>query len=110
MKFIVFIWPILFLSACAGRSVKILDTRWVSMKHASPPSKSIKLKEVGKIEETYCQKNWTGGSYGLMDEVVKQAEQKYNLDYIRDASFTKQVGMQCVSVVGQGFRIEERVQ
>lgn len=106
MRVLLFIWPILLLSACAGRSVKVLDTRWVSMKHSSPPGKQTKLKSVGNIEETYCQTSWSGGSFGLMDEVVKQAEKKHNLDYIRDASFSKQVGHQCVSVVGQGFRAE----
>lgn len=104
MKILFLILPLLILAGCANRSVKVLDSRWVSMKHSSPPLKGTPLKAVGGVDETFCMSSWSG-AFGLMDEVVKKAEQKYDIDYIRDASFTKAVGRECVSVVGQGYRV-----
>ncbi len=90
--------------SCGSQSVKVLDAQWVSMKHAQPPENINKLASTGRLNESYCFSSWTG-SFGLMDEVVKQAENKYHLDYIRNASFSKDSGRSCVSVVGEGFRI-----
>ncbi len=107
MKWVALIM-ILSLSACATRSVKVMDASWVSMKHARSPQNIAALKSVGTIEERFCQESWSG-SYGLMDEVVKLAEKKHGIDYIRNASFTKEVGHQCATVVGEGFRIDDKV-
>lgn len=104
MKQVIFVFIVLALSACAGRSVKVLDSKWASMKHSSPPAKTAALTSTGNFEETYCLSSWTG-SFGLMDEVVKQAEQKYDIDYIKNASFSKATNSSCVSVVGEGVRI-----
>jgi hypothetical protein len=100
-----FVFAILFLTltACAGRTVKILDAPWVSMKNQSLPASLDKLKSVGSIDERYCQQSWTG-SYGLMDEVLKQTQAKYDIDFVRNASFTKDEGTLCVNVIGEGYR------
>lgn len=104
MKPKILILFVLLISACASRTVKVLDASWASMKHLSPPTDVKKLVNTGQIEEEYCLKNWTG-SYGLMDEAVKQAESKHKIDYIRNVSFMKSVSQPCVTVSGEGFRI-----
>jgi hypothetical protein len=94
----------LMLSACAGRTVKVLDATWVSMKHPMPPTSKDKLVKVGSISEEYCVKSWSG-SFGLMDEVVKQAEAKQQVDYVKYPSFTQTVGQPCVQLSGEGYRV-----
>lgn len=92
------------VSACASRTVKVLDASWVSMKHPMPPSVKDKVVKVGNIAEEFCLKAWNG-SYGLMDEAVKQAESKNQIDYIKYPSFTKSEGLDCVQVSGEGYRV-----
>lgn len=94
----------LMMTACASRTVKVLDATWVSMKNPMPPSTSAKLVKVGKVSEEYCLKAWSG-SFGLMDEAVKQAESKNQIDYIKYPSFTKSEGSSCVQVSGEGYRV-----
>lgn len=103
MKTIYLLLVGLIFSGCGARSVKVLDAPWVSMKHPGGPENPKKLVKVGPIEERYCMESWSG-SYGLMDEVVKQAEQKYKVDYIADASFTEDRGRPCIDLVGEGYR------
>jgi hypothetical protein len=92
------------LSGCANQTVKILDATWVSMKNSTPPGPTDKLTKVGPISEEYCLDKLSG-SYGLMDEAVKKAEEKNKIDYIKYPSFTQTVGKSCVQVAGEGFRI-----
>lgn len=94
----------LMLSACASRTVKVLDATWTSMKHPMPPSSKEKLIKVNNVAEEYCLKAWSG-SFGLMDEAVKQAEAKNQIDYIKYPSFTMTEGTSCVQVSGEGYRI-----
>lgn len=91
-------------SACASRTVKIVDATWASMKNPMPPSSSDKLVKVANVAEEFCLKAWNG-SYGLMDEAVKQAELKHQLDYIKYPSFTMSLGTSCVQVSGEGYRV-----
>ncbi len=102
MKKVILFSAFLFLNACASRSVKILDAQWVSMKHASAPDPA-KLTRVTSVDERYCMKSWSG-SYGLMDEVVKQAEANGRIDYVKSASISQEVGHPCVTLVGEGYR------
>jgi len=90
----------LSMAACSHRQ-KILDANWVSMKHADVPDES-KLVRVAPVETTYCMTNWSG-TFGLMDEVTKQAEAKFQLDYIKNPSFTRQ-DQNCMILTGEGFR------
>lgn len=92
------------LTACASRTVKLLDANWTSMKHSMPPSAKEKLVKVGNVNEEYCLKAWSG-SFGLMDEAVKLAESKNQIDYIRYPSFTHTQGTSCVQVSGEGYRV-----
>ena len=103
MKKLVLFTSLLMMSACATRTVKILDAQWVSMKN-SQPADPQKLTRVNSVDERYCSENWSG-SYGLMDEVVKQAEAAGRLDYIKNASFSQEVGRRCVTLVGEGYRL-----
>ncbi len=102
MKKLILFSMCLLLNACASRSVKILDAQWVSMKNASAPD-TKKLTRVSSVDERYCMKSWSG-SYGLMDEVVKQAETNGRLDYVKSASISQEVGQPCVTLVGEGYR------
>jgi hypothetical protein len=91
-------------SACATRTVKVVDATWVSMKNSMPPGSHDKLTKVADLSEEYCLDSWTG-DYGLMDEVVKKTEANYNIDYIKYPAFTKSVGKSCVQLSGEGYRI-----
>jgi len=104
MKKIILLSSLLLLSACAAKQVKILDAAWVSMKHSGPPENPKKLMKVAALEEQYCMSGWSG-SFGLMDEAVKQAESKFTIDYIRNASFIQDIGRSCVTVNGEGYRV-----
>lgn len=95
---------LILLAGCASQSVKVLDATWVSMKHAEPPTEAQKLVRQVAIQERYCQKSWNG-SYGLMDEVVKQAEAKNQIDYIKHASFSEDRRHNCMDLTGEGYRI-----
>ncbi len=103
MKTSIFILLVFSMVGCASRSVKVLDAPWTSMKHNGPPSNAKSLVRIGDIEERYCMESWSG-SFGLMDEAVKQAEARRNIDYIRNASFVREEGRPCVTVVGEGYR------
>lgn len=96
---------LIVLNGCAARTVKVLDAPWVSMKNPGPPAAGAKLVRVGPVEEEYCVNSWSG-SYGLMDEVTKQAEKKHGIDYVRSASFTKTEGTSCVQLSGEGYRVQ----
>lgn len=95
----------LFLG-CASGTVKILDAPWVSMKNSNPPANPSQLVMAGNVNEEYCVDGFTSGSFGLMDEAVKQAEARVHLDYIKDASFTQSIGRSCVQVSGVGYRLK----
>jgi hypothetical protein len=69
-----------------------------------PPSSKDKLVKVINVAEEYCVKSWSG-SYGMMDEAVKQAEAKNQIDYIKYPSFTQTQGTSCVQVSGEGYRV-----
>ena len=90
----------LSMVACSHKQ-KILDANWVSMKHGDVPDEA-KLVRVAPIETTYCMNNWSG-TFGLMDEVTKQAESKFQLDYIKNPSFTRQ-DQNCMILTGEWFR------
>ncbi|MGZ5279746.1 MAG: hypothetical protein ACXWC9_07390 [Pseudobdellovibrionaceae bacterium] len=91
-------------SACASRTIKIVDATWASMKNPMPPNSKEKLTKVANVAEEFCLSAWNG-SYGLMDEAVKQAELKHQLDYIKYPSFTMSQGKSCVQVSGEGYRV-----
>lgn len=98
----IFVVSILMLSmtACVHRQ-KILDATWVSMKYADVPDEA-KLIRVAPVETKYCMNNWSG-TYGLMDEVTKQAEAKFELDYIKNPSFIREEN-NCMILTGEGYR------
>lgn len=106
MKKIISLFAIVFmLSACASRSIKILDAEWTSMKHKSPPSTAQKLSPVRAVSINYCVDSWSG-NYGLMDEAVIKAEAQYDLDYIKNPAFTQTQGKpNCMQLSGEGYRI-----
>lgn len=105
MKKFFLILPIfVLLTACAGRTVKVLDANWTSMKHAMPPAPGDKLTRIAKIQTEYCLNAWSG-SYGLMDEAVKKAELDYDIDYVKYPAFTQTIGQACVQLSGEGYRV-----
>jgi len=106
MKKLILFFALLALNACATRSVKVVDAQWISMRHGSAPEKTKQLSYAGPVNERYCMNSWSG-SYGLMDEVVKQAESNQRLDYIKNASISKEVGRDCVALIGEGYRITQ---
>lgn len=104
MRKFIFILGALFLAGCATRTLKVLDAPWASMKNSGPPAGGTKLlMRVGPVQEEYCMESWSG-SYGLMDEVMKQAEKKHGIDYVRSASFTISQGRPCAQLSGEGYR------
>lgn len=104
MKKTAMIFLFLFASACANRTVKVVDATWVSMKNPMPPSSKESLLKVANVNEEFCLEAWTG-SYGLMDELVKKTEAKYQIDYIKYPAFTQTLGRNCVQLSGEGYRV-----
>ncbi|WP_413287721.1 hypothetical protein [Bdellovibrio sp. HCB337] len=74
------------------------------MKYTMPPSPKENLVRVSNVSEEYCLESWSG-TYGLMDEVVKKVETKYQIDYVKYPSFTQSIGKQCVQLSGEGYRV-----
>lgn len=66
------------------------------------------LKEVGKVEATYCSGDEPivsrDGEIGLIDEVVMRAQRDSQVTYIKNAQFYSQGA--CVSLEGTGLRDE----
>lgn len=105
MKNLILVLFVMFsMSACSSKTVKLLDASWVSMKNTMPPSPKDNLVRVSAVSEEYCMESWSG-TYGLMDEVVKKVEAKYQVDYIKYPSFTQTFGQHCVQVSGEGYRV-----
>ena len=94
------------LNACAAHQVKVLDATWVSMKNPMPPTTKDKLVKVRAVSEEYCVRAWTG-TFGLMDEVVKQAEANNQIDYVKYASFMRTEGTSCIQLSGEGYRLSK---
>ena len=101
---VLMMFVILGLTACSGRTVKLLDANWVSMRHAMPPAPKDNIVRVSNVSEEFCLDSWSG-SYGLMDEVVKKVETKYEIDYVKYPSFTQTFGTFCVQLSGEGYRV-----
>jgi hypothetical protein len=100
--FILIAMTIIF-SSCASSRQKILDTSAVSMTKISL-EKNQKLNPIGPVTGRYCkgtsQKN---GEYGLMDEVINDAQTKSGADYITEVSFWLEGG--CIVLEGTGQKI-----
>lgn len=92
---------VLSMTACVHRQ-KVLDANWVSMKYSDFPDES-KLTRVAPIETKYCMNSWSG-TFGLIDEATKQAESKFQIDYIKNPSFVKE-GEECMILSGEGYRV-----
>ena len=104
MKIIIMLMMALLISSCASR-VKILDASWLSMKNPDGPRKNQAMMKVSAVnEEEYCMKAWSG-DFGLIDEVIKQVEKKYEADFIKNASITQTEGSTCVQLSGQAYRL-----
>lgn len=103
---IITLFVLLFVSACGSRQVKLLDATWVSMKNGMPPDPKDNLVRVNHVSEEYCMTSWSG-SFGLMDEAVKKVESKYQVDYIKYPSFIQEYGTNCVTVSGEGYKINK---
>ncbi len=97
---------ILNLFSCASTSnEKLIDATWTSMRHATPPTSKDKLSKVGSVYEEYCYDMWKSGDVGLMDEAVKKAESRLNIDFIKYPSFMYSKDKGCVQVSGEGYRL-----
>ena len=94
----------LVLAGCASQ-IKILDSEWASMKYTEAPDIS-KVTRVSSVKKKHCVSTWSG-TYGLMDEVLKEVERDFNVDYVRSASFTM-IGKNCMVLEGDGYRTAGR--
>ena len=92
------------ISACAMRT-KILDAGAISTTHTHL-KEGTTLKEMGPVSGDFCPETFGEGQFGLIDEAVKAAQKKYNVDFISNASLYKNE-KGCVSIEGTGQKIVE---
>jgi len=91
------------LSACAMKT-KVLDAGAVSMTRTNL-APGQKLHEVGPVSGEFCSHALGDkGNVGLIDEAVKDAQQKNSIDMITNASFYT-TGNGCMTVEGTGQKI-----
>jgi hypothetical protein len=91
------------LTSCAAQKVKIMDTPAVSMTRDSLEADE-KLEKQGPVNSQFCPDSYKDkGEIGLMDEAVRVAQEKNQIDFILNASFWSSVG--CISVEGEGAKI-----
>jgi hypothetical protein len=90
------------LVGCAMKT-KILDTAAISMTKAHL-NEGEKLSETGPVTGQFCADTWNDkGSFGLIDECVKNAQQQSGVDFILNASVYRSGN--CVSVEGTGAKL-----
>lgn len=93
---------LLMLSGCAMRT-KILDTQAISTTHFNLKD-GEKLQEIGPVTGKFCPDTFGDkGSIGLVDESVKSAQQKYQVDWILNASFWRSAS--CIELEGTGAKV-----
>jgi hypothetical protein len=91
------------VTSCAHK-VKVLDASAVSMTHNSIEANQ-NLVEIGDVESEFCPDHFNDkGQIGLLDEAIKNAQQKSGADWIMNASFWRD-GNGCISVTGTGKKI-----
>lgn len=90
------------LGACAMKQ-KVLDVPAVSMTQSYLPQDKT-LEETGPVTGSFCTSTDHKGSYGLIDESVKNAQQTAKVDFIVNASFFQEGS--CMTVEGTGARIK----
>lgn len=101
MKKIFLILPLILVSACVMKQ-KVLDAPAVSMTHSNVPE-GKKLKQTGPVTGQFCTDSSHEGTYGLMDEAVKNAQKTSGADFLINASFFQTGG--CMIVEGTGATI-----
>lgn len=101
MKNIVLILSLVLVSACVMKQ-KVLDAPAVSMTHPNVPE-GKKLKQMGPVNGQFCTDSDHQGTYGLMDEAVKDAQKTSGADFLVNASFFQTGG--CMTVEATGAKI-----
>lgn len=101
MRSLVLVLSIALLSGCAFKQ-KILDATAVSMSKRSL-KKGQKTKEVGTVTGEFCAEMSKSGTFGLMDEAIKDAQRKSKVDFITHVTFYS-TG-KCVSLEGTGVKV-----
>jgi protein involved in sex pheromone biosynthesis len=105
MKIIYISFSILLLAMGCAHQFDLMKAHAVSMKHYHLPQDK-KLVKVTDIKSEFCMKSFqfsSGKDIGLIDEVIKEAEKKYNVDFILNASFHAKGS--CIILEGEGFRL-----
>jgi len=98
MKYSALIIISLLLGACAMKQ-KVLDVSAVSMTHSNIPQGKT-LEEKGTVKGSFCTNNDHKGTFGLIDESVKNAQQTAKVDFLLNASFFQEGS--CMTVEGTG--------
>jgi len=96
---------LLLLSSCANQRKVILVTPVVSMsKYSLKPNQKVIMKD--EIEGKFCAEAFRkSGSYGLIDEAIKDAQRKSRADFIYDATVSQQG--HCTFVSGTAAHIKK---
>lgn len=105
MKKIVSIVAIMFLASSCAMKQRILNASAVSMTKYSTKKKA-KVEEAGEVTGEFCADS-TGdsGTIGLLDEAIKDAQNKSGADYITNAIFYSKGN--CVMVEGMAMKIKK---
>ena len=93
-----------FVSSCAMKQ-EILNASAVSMTRYSI-KKKVKLEEAGEVTGEFCADiSGNSGTLGLLDEAIKDAQNKSGADYITNAVFYSRGN--CIVVEGIAMRVKE---
>ena len=95
---------IICLSGCHRHS--LLKINATSMKYRNLPA-GASLNNIGPLKAEYCMAYFekdSGEDIGLIDEVIKVAQKKYDIDFILNPHFT--YSGKCIYVSGDGAKIK----
>ena len=81
---------VLFLTvSCAGSRIKVLNANGASMTKFHL-KKGQKLKELPEVEGMFCAEAFKSGSFGMIDEAIKDAQKKSNADFLTQVSIERE--------------------
>lgn len=105
MKKIVSIAAIMLLASSCAMKQRILNASSVSMTKYSAQSKQ-KIEEAGEVTGEFCADSGSdSGTIGLLDEAIKDAQNKSGADFISNAIFYSKGN--CVMVEGMAMKIKK---
>lgn len=106
-KFLLITFAFTLFSIGCAHKYSILKVNAASMKHRNLAAGSS-LTNIGPVKAEYCVpifEKTSGEDKGLIDEVIKVAQEKYRIDFILNPNFSHDG--KCIYVDGEGAKINK---